>query len=157
MKLHVADLVDPSAVIPRLGSSDLRSALQEIAEGVASSYAGVDAARALRVLEQRDRLGTSGIGNGVAVPHARLAELDRIVGLVAVSPRGVDVRALDGQPARLFVALLSPARENVAHLEAMAAVARDMASARLRERLLAAGDAAEIYGVLRDAEFMTGL
>jgi nitrogen PTS system EIIA component len=154
--MRIIDFVDPAAVLFRLDSDTRAAVVGELARGLASAYPALDHARALAALEERERLGTTGIGRGVAVPHGKLREAEAVVGCVALSRQGVDVGAPDRRRARIFVAVLSPARQRTAHLAAMATIARELASQTLRRRLLAAADAAEVYGVLADAAFIAG-
>ena len=152
--MRIIDFVDPTAVIFRLESEARPEVVRELAWGLADAYPRLDPAAALSALEQRERLGTTAIGHGVAVPHGKLPKGDAIVGLIALSRRGVDVAAPDRRPARIFVAFLSPSRKRTAHLDAMASIARELSSQALRRRLLAAADASEVYGLLSDAAFI---
>ncbi len=152
--MRIIDFVEPGAVRFRLDSDTRAGVIGELARGLASAYPALDPARVRAALEERERLGTTGIGRGVAVPHGKLAGAEAVVGFVALSRRGVDVAAPDRRPARIFVAVLSPARQQTAHLAAMATIGRELASQALRRRLLEAADAAEVYGVLADAAFI---
>ncbi len=152
--MRIVDFVEPAAVLFRIDAIRRRHALEELATGLARSYDGLDPARVLALLAERERLGTTAIGNGVAVPNATSPHFERLVGLVGLAPHGIDVAAADRQPARIFVAVLSPTRERLRHLEAIEAVERELGHAPLRERLLAAQDADEVYGVLADADIV---
>jgi PTS system nitrogen regulatory IIA component len=154
--MRITDFVAPAAVLHRLGSTTRPEVIEELARGLSAAYPPLAAPRILAALVERERLGTTGIGNGVAVPHGKLSGTDAVVGMVALAGSGVDVGAPDGRPARVFVAVLSPPRNPTAHLEAMAAIGRDLGNAALRKRLLAAANADEIYGILADAAFIAG-
>jgi PTS system nitrogen regulatory IIA component len=154
--MRITDFVSPGAVLFRLRSERRDGVIDELARGLAAAYPGLDEVRVRAALEERERLGTTGIGHGVAVPHGKVLEAKAVVGMLALSSQGVEVAAPDRRPARIFVAVLSPARQRTAHLEAMATIARELASSRLRKRLLAAADGTEVYGVLSDAAFIAG-
>jgi PTS system nitrogen regulatory IIA component len=152
--MRIIDFVDPAAVLFRLESDTRVGVVGELARGLADAYPDLDRARAQSALEDRERLGTTGIGHGVAVPHGKLSRAHAVVGLIALSQRGVDVAAPDRRPARIFVAVISPVRRRTMHLEVMATIARELGSQALRRRLLTAADPAEVYGVLADASFI---
>jgi nitrogen PTS system EIIA component len=154
--MRFTDFVAPGAVLFRLSSARRDGVIGELASAIAAAYPALDEARVHAALKERERLGTTGIGHGVAVPHGKVREVKSVVGLVALSSRGVDVAAPDRRLARIFVAVLSPVRPRTAHLAAMATIARDLASPELRKRLLAAADSGEVYGVLSDAAFLAG-
>jgi PTS system nitrogen regulatory IIA component len=154
--MRITDFVDPCAVVFRLRAATREEVLREMAEALAVAHPELRADRVLAVLQERERLGTTGIGQGVAVPHAKLENLSCIVGLVALADQGIDVAAADGRPARIFVAVLSPLRTRTGHLEAMATIGRELGSEPLRRRLLAARGPGEVYGLLADSQIIAG-
>src|SRR5215471_19578810 len=117
------DLVSPNAIIPALKVNGKKQALQEIA-AKAAELTGQNEKAVLEILLQREKLGSTGVGNGVAIPHGKLPKLGKLFGLFARLARPVDFEALDGQPVDLVFLLLAPEGAGADHLKAIARVAR---------------------------------
>jgi nitrogen PTS system EIIA component len=145
--MTLTDLVAPQAVIPSLKVNNKKQALQEIA-----AKASVISERPERdifdVLIQREKLGSTAIGNGIAIPHGKLVKLNRLVGLFARLDRAIDFDALDGQPVDLIFVLLAPEGAGADHLKALARIARMLRDHELANKLRDARDAEAIYAVL---------
>ena len=108
---------------------------------MAAAEPGVEAERLLQVLVERENLQSTGIGDGVAIPHGKLPGLSRLLAGFARSPRGVDFESIDGQPTYLFFVLVAPESSTGAHLKALARISRVFKDPEFRRRLLAAPDA----------------
>src|SRR5207302_4707991 len=121
--MQIADLLTPRSVVPQLRAAGKKQALQEIARR-AATITGCSERQIYDVLTERERLGSTGIGRGVAVPHGKLAELPRLYGLFARLERPIPFEAVDDQPVDLVFALLAPAEGGAAHLRALARVSR---------------------------------
>ena len=145
--MPLSDLVAPQAVIPALKVNNKKQALQEIAAR-AASLAGLTEREILDVVQQREKLGSTGIGNGIAIPHGKLAKLAQLFGLFARLDRPIDFEALDGQPVDLVFLLLAPESAGADHLKALARVARLLRSAETTKMLRDSRDAEAIYAVL---------
>jgi PTS system nitrogen regulatory IIA component len=143
--MQIAEVLAESLVIPALKGQTKGSVLQELAESVAAHHPKIDPGRLLRALWERERLSSTGIAVGVALPHAKLSELTRIVGAVGRHPDGVDFESLDGTPTRLFFLLVAPADSTGEHLKALAQVSRLIGDAEFRERLMQTADRGELY------------
>ena len=132
--MHIADLLAPNGVVLRGGASSKRQALHAVAEAAAQAM-GVDQTRVFEALLEREALGSTGLGSGVAVPPARLKEIDRVsAGFVRLdSPVAYD--AVDDRPVDLLFALFAPPKDGAEHLRALAAASRALRSAELREQL----------------------
>jgi PTS system nitrogen regulatory IIA component len=131
------DLILPKAVLPRLGVVNKRQALSALAEALAQA-ADIDPRAAFDAVLMRERLAGTGIGEGVAIPHARLAGLEKpIAGFARLDPP-IDFDALDGRPADLVCMILAPDDRGGDHLKALARVSRALRHADVRERLRAA-------------------
>jgi PTS system nitrogen regulatory IIA component len=141
------DLVSPNAVIPALRVNGKKQALQEIAAKAAELTGQSDRA-ILEILLQREKLGSTGVGNGVAIPHGKLPKLPRVFGLFARLERAVDFEALDNQPVDLVFLLLAPEGAGADHLKALARVARLLREGDVARKLRDSNDAAAIYAVL---------
>lgn len=137
------DLVLTDAIAPRLTASSRRQALQMLAESLAKA-AGLDPRAVFDAVLLRERLSGTGIGEGVAVPHARVAGVTRPIGAFARLDPAQDFDALDGRPSDLVFMLLAPPDRGADHLKALARVSRFFRRAEIREKLRAARGAAEL-------------
>ena len=150
--MKIADLLTDRVVIPELQAGDKAEALDEMTTVLAEAHPGIDRARLREMLEDRERLGSTGIGGGVAIPHARLPGLTGVLAVFGRSSRGVDFDAVDGAPTRLFFLLVAPEDSSGMHLKALARIARLLKEQTVREQLLACDDRAELLRIIRDAE-----
>ena len=141
------DLVSPNAIIPAMNVNGKKQALQEIA-AKAASLTGQNEKAILEILLQREKLGSTGVGNGVAIPHGKLPKLGNVFGLFARLERAVDFEALDGQPVDLIFLLLAPEGAGADHLKALARVARLLRDPEVARKLRASNGAEAIYAVL---------
>jgi nitrogen PTS system EIIA component len=133
----LSDLLAPTAILPKAHASSKRQALQAICETLAES-AGLDARAIFDAVLLRERLSGTGMGEGVAIPHARAAGVKHPIGAFARFDPPVDFEALDGRPADLVFLLIAPADRGADHLKALARIARFLRRAEVRERLRAA-------------------
>jgi nitrogen PTS system EIIA component len=141
------DLVAPEAVVPSLRVNSKKQALQELAAR-AAAICGRNEREIIEVLLQRERLGSTGIGSGIAIPHGKLAKLDRLYGVFARLERPVDFESLDGQPVDLMFLLLAPEAAGADHLKALARIARLLRDPEIARKLRESRDAAALYAVL---------
>lgn len=145
--MTLTDLVAPQAVIPSLKVNNKKQALQEIA-AKAASISDCSERDIFDVLMQREKLGSTAIGNGIAIPHGKLGKLNRLIGLFVRLDRPIDFDALDGQPVDLIFVLLAPEGAGADHLKALARIARMLRDHELANKLRDARDAEAIYAVL---------
>jgi PTS system nitrogen regulatory IIA component len=145
--MPTAELVAPNAIIPALKVNGKKQALQEIAAR-AAELLGQDERAIFEILLQREKLGSTGVGNGVAIPHGKLAKLNNVFGLFARLERPVDFEALDGQPVDLIFLLLAPEGAGADHLKALARVARLLRDGEVARKLRDSRDAEALYAVL---------
>jgi nitrogen PTS system EIIA component len=145
--MTMTELVTPEAIIPSLRVSSKKQALQELAQR-AATMTGLNERSIFEVLLQREKLGTTGVGNGVAIPHGKLTELKTIFSLFARLERPIDFEAMDGQPVDLLFLMLAPEGAGAEHLKALARVARLLRQDETVSKLRASRDAESIYAVL---------
>jgi PTS system nitrogen regulatory IIA component len=145
--MPTSDLIAPNAIIPALKVNGKKQALQEIAAKAAVLTGQSDRA-ILEILLQREKLGSTGVGNGVAIPHGKLPKLGKVFGLFARLERPVDFEALDGQPVDLVFLLLAPEGAGADHLKALARVARLLRDPEIARKLRESRDAEALYAVL---------
>lgn len=142
----LSDLIVPEAISPRLNAPSRKQALQAMAESLARAT-GLDARAIFDAVLIRERLSGTGVGEGVAIPHAPVAGVTRPIGGFARLDPPVDFDALDGRPADLVFMLLAPPDKGADHLKALARVARFLKRADIRERLRAARGAEELQAL----------
>ena len=145
--MPTTDLVAPNAIIPALKVNGKKQALQEIA-AKAAALTGQSEKAILEILLQREKLGSTGVGNGVAIPHGKLPKLGQVFGLFARLERAVDFESLDGQPVDLIFLLLAPEGAGADHLKALARVARLLRDPEVARKLRSSSDAEALYAVL---------
>ena len=143
----LTDLVAPTAVIPALKVNGKKQALQELSAR-AAELTGLDERVVFETLMQREKLGSTGVGNGIAIPHGKLAKLPRMFGLFARLDRAIDFEALDGQPVDLVFLLLAPEGAGADHLKALARVARVLRDPDVASKLRDSRDTDALYSVL---------
>src|SRR6201988_4169242 len=143
----LTDLVAPNGVIPALKVNSKKQILQELA-AKAAELSGQSERTVLETLQQREKLGSTGVGNGIAIPHGKLPKLNKLFGLFARLDRPVEFEALDGQPVDLVFLLLAPEAAGAAHLKALARVARLLRDPDVARKLRESRDAEALYAVL---------
>jgi PTS system nitrogen regulatory IIA component len=143
----LTDLVAPNAIVPALKVNSKKQALLELA-GKAAELSGQSERTILEILQQREKLGSTGVGNGIAIPHGKLPKLNKLFGLFARLERPVDFEALDGQPVDLVFLLLAPEGAGADHLKALARVARLLRDPDIARKLRESRDAEALYSVL---------
>ena len=145
--MPLTDLITPSSVIAGLKVNSKKQLLQELAAR-AAELSGQGERTILEILQQREKLGSTGVGNGIAIPHGKLPKLDRLFGLFARLDRPIDFEALDDAPVDLVFLLLAPENAGADHLKALARVARLLRDAEIARKLRGSRDAEALYAVL---------
>jgi len=145
------DLVAPNAIIPALKVNGKKQALQEIAAKAAALTGQSDRA-ILEILLQREKLGSTGVGNGVAIPHGKARSADHMMAACAVSPEGLDFDAEDGQPATLFVLFVSPEHAATLHVKVLANISRLLKEESVRKSLREARSPEDFLAAVQNAE-----
>ena len=134
--MDIADLIYPEGVVASLRVTSKKQALQELAKR-AAEITGQPERAIFEVLVERERLGTTGVGDGVAIPHGKLPDLERLYGLFARLEKPIDFDAIDEQPVDLICLLLAPETAGADHLKALARVSRLLRDQSVREKLRA--------------------
>ena len=143
----LSGLLTVDRVLVDLDAKSKRQVLQKLAKRLAEAL-NLDKDSILRALLERERLGTTGIGDGLAIPHAKLAELDQVVGFFVRLREPVDFDALDDRPVDMVFCLLAPAGSGAEHLKALARVARVFRDEKLCDRLRSAANGTGTYNLL---------
>ena len=147
--MDISDILSPHMVFERVKAPSKKKLITEIA-GFAAGAAGLDADKVFDALWQREKLASTGVGHGVAIPHARMAKLEKLVGVFVHLDEAIDFEAIDSAPVDLVFALLTPAEAGADHLKALARISRLMRNAAVCEKLRAANDRSQIYALLTE-------
>ncbi len=145
--MEISDFLSPDAVVVDLAAASKKQALQALSQRVAR-VAGLEERAVFDVLLERERLGTTGVGKGIAIPHGKIANLDRIYGLFARLKPPVPFESLDDEPVDLVFLLLAPAAAGADHLKALARISRLLRNPAQCEKLRKAPDARTVYSLL---------
>ncbi len=146
--MKITDFLTLERVIADLSGKEKSEVLEEMANQLADKPSGLDPAQVLRVLQDREKISTTAIGEGVAIPHGKLPTVGKISGLFARSLHGVDFASLDGGPTYLFFTLIAPQDAAADHLKALARISRLLKDPDLRRRLLTAGSSQDLYDII---------
>jgi PTS system nitrogen regulatory IIA component len=150
--MRITDLLPEALVLPDLQGQSKGEVLLELAQPMSVQYPQIDAGRLVDVLWERERLGSTAIGDGIAIPHGKLPGLKSVRAAFGRHLRGVDFDSLDGQPTKLFFLLVAPDDSVGQHLKALARVSRLLKDAAFRAHLLAASDRADLYRQIREED-----
>ncbi|MBI5047785.1 MAG: PTS sugar transporter subunit IIA [Deltaproteobacteria bacterium] len=146
--MRLIDILNRDCIIPDLKGRDKREALEEMVEELTFRVGGFNKERLLEVILERERLGSTGIGYGVAIPHARLKGLNSIIIFFGRSISGIEFQALDEKPAHLFFLIAAPEDSTTTHLKILARISRLLKDAVFRDKLMAASTREEIYDII---------
>ncbi|WP_131196400.1 PTS IIA-like nitrogen regulatory protein PtsN [Lichenihabitans psoromatis] len=145
--MALTDLISAAAIIPALRANTKKTALQDMSER-AATVSGLPARDIYDAVLQREKLGSTGVGKGVAIPHGKLATCGKIFGVFARLERPIEFDALDGEPVDLAFLLVAPESAGADHLKALAKIARVLREPHVTTKLRAARDAASIYAII---------
>jgi nitrogen PTS system EIIA component len=150
--MKIAEFLSPHAVISDLTAHSKPDVLNELSACLARTQPALKADRLVEVFKDRERLGSTGIGEGVAIPHGKLNGLTHLCASFGVSRDGVDFEAIDGKPTHLFFALVAPENSAGIHLKALARISRLFKNANFRKAILDAKGAQEIYRLIAEED-----
>lgn len=150
--MKITDFLSVQTVIAALAQQEKNAVLEELAGWLAAAHPHLDATNVLRVLREREKISTTAIGEGVAIPHGKLPGLERIFAVFARSSEGVDFNSLDGGPTHLFFVLIAPEGAAADHLKALARISRLLKDAAFRHRLMAAKSTQELFTLIAEED-----
>jgi PTS system nitrogen regulatory IIA component len=151
--MKITDILAEDMVVSALRGRTKGDVIDELAGVVAEHHRGeIDHGRLVQALEDRERLNSTALGEGVAIPHGKLPGLKRVVAAFGRSPAGVDFSSLDGKPTHLFFLLVAPEDSAGAHLKALARISRLLKDEAFRARLMNASNGADLYRTIREED-----
>jgi nitrogen PTS system EIIA component len=150
--MKVVDFLRPDLVIPELHGGAKGDVLAEMATHLARNQVGIDSEVLRRVLEERELLASTAIGDGIAIPHGKLDSVNQLVGTLGRSVKGLEFDSIDGKPTHLVFMLVAPASSTGIHLKALARLSRLFRDALFRQRLIEAPDASAMYRVITEED-----
>jgi PTS system nitrogen regulatory IIA component len=151
-KLRILDFLDPVAITIDLAATTKRGVLEELVGLLAQDHKVKDATAAVEVLMEREKLGSTGIGQGIAIPHAKTDQASEVTAAFGLSRRGVQFDSLDGEPVYIFFLLLAPPDAAGMHLKALARISRLLKDKFFRQSLRDVKDAADVLKIIRDED-----
>ncbi len=149
--MKILDTLQEKAIIAELHATDKKGVLEELSAPIAET-SGIDHAEMVRILLERERLGSTGIGNGIAIPHGKSPSVKSLLMGFGRSRRGIDFEAVDGKPAHLFFLLLASEDSTGAHLKMLARISQLLKNIEFTERLMQAADCRELYRVIQEED-----
>ena len=150
--MKIEDILAQDLVLSDLTARSKTDVLIELATAVARRHPELDRERLVQALEDRERLNSTALGEGVAIPHGKLSGIKRVFAAFARSKQGVDFHSLDGEPTHLFFLLVAPEDSAGAHLKALARISRLLKDESFRTRLMQAPDATALYETIRQED-----
>jgi len=150
--MKIADILQENLIIPALKATTKGEALDEMTRVLANVHPEIDLEELRRVLAEREQLGSTAIGGGIAIPHGKLPGLDRVLAAFGRSPSGIDFESVDGAPTRLFFLLVAPEDSSGMHLKALARISRLLKEESVRARLLTCNDSTELFRIMREED-----
>ena len=150
--MKITDILSPDMVVADLKGATKPQVLNELAKAIANKFTDIKLGDLNAVLAERERLGSTAIGDGIAIPHGKLRGVPKIIGVFGRHADGVDFDSLDGGPSQLFFVLVAPEDSTSLHLKALARVSRLLKEGSFRSRLLAAKDSAELYSLIKEED-----
>lgn len=150
--MRLGSLTRPELIFPDLPATDRSGVLSAFADRLAQVGLVRNAADLFQKLWEREQLGSTGVGSGIAIPHCKLKGLQHGVVAIGLVPAGVDFEAADGQPVKVFFLVVSPSESPAEHLQVLAAISRWVKADRHAEKILALSGPQEIYDFLRREE-----
>lgn len=152
MSMKISELLNPQAIVADLQARDKNRALTELTDALLTCDSSLNRDDVIAVLLEREKLGSTGIGDGVAIPHGKLAGIPELMLAFGKSRTGVDFESMDGQPAHLFFLLVAPEESVGVHLKTLARISKLLKDSTVRQKLLDATDQNAIYQVILDEE-----
>ncbi|VAW38176.1 PTS IIA-like nitrogen-regulatory protein PtsN [hydrothermal vent metagenome] len=146
--MMVSDVLAKEFIMPELVSTEKRELLDEMSGNISELVGGLDREELLEVLLEREKLGSTGIGHGVAIPHAKIKGIERVIVSMGISGSGVDFQSMDDKPVHIFFLIIAPEQSSAAHLKVLSGISRLLKDAAFRNKLMKAESRGDIYNTI---------
>ena len=150
--MRILDILDNDFIISDLTAQNKKDVLQELTSVLVEKRKNIEQEPLVEILLEREKLGSTGIGDGIAIPHGKLKELDRIVASFGRSLKGLDFQSMDGKPTFLFFLLVAPENSGGVHLKALARISRLFKDVSFRKKLLEARSREDIFQIITEED-----
>jgi nitrogen PTS system EIIA component len=150
--MKIVDFIREDLILPQLDSTQKLEVLDELARHLAERHDGVTKDDLVKVLVERERLASTAIGEGIAIPHGKLDSVGKLVACVGRAREGIDFDSMDGRPTHLFFVLVAPENSTGVHLKALARISRLFKDTDFRTRLMAAPDASDMFKIIAEED-----
>jgi PTS system nitrogen regulatory IIA component len=150
--MKILDLLSMDSIVPELKGRTKKQVLEELIDAVKQNKPSIDRDQLMRVLLERERLGSTGIGDGIAIPHGKLRDIDDLVLSFGRSTEGIDFESMDGKPVHLFFLLVAPETCAGIHLRALARIARLLKNGTVRKRLAKVDSREDIFSIIQQED-----
>jgi PTS system nitrogen regulatory IIA component len=149
--MKILDVLEHEAILFELKASDKKGVLEELVAPISSKF-NIDKNEFVRILLEREKLGSTGIGGGIGIPHGKMKELDRLILGFGLSKKGVNFESIDGRPTHIFFLLITPENSTVLHLKLLARISRLLKNEPFKQRLIGASDIHEIIAAIQEED-----
>ena len=150
--MKILDILAKDSIVPELKGRTKKQVLEELIEAVQQNKPSIDRDSLMKVLLERERLGSTGIGEGIAIPHGKLRDIDDLVLSFGRSSEGIDFESMDGKPVHLFFLLVAPETCAGVHLRALAKIARLLKNGTVRKRLAKVDNREDIFSIIQQED-----
>jgi len=153
--MKISDFLNPELILPELAARTKEEVLRELAVRIAGNFPKLSEENLLRILQEREKLGSTGIGDGFAIPHGKSSAIDRMIISFGRSRVGIPFDSLDGKPAHYFFVLIAPENSAGDHLKALAKISRFLKNSLFKESLAKADGQTELHQLIQDQDDLT--
>jgi nitrogen PTS system EIIA component len=150
--MKILDILEVNSIVPELKGRTKKLVLEELIDAVKQHKPHIDSDRLMKVLLERERLGSTGIGDGIAIPHGKLKDIEDLVLSFGRSAEGIDFESMDGKPVHLFFLLVAPEACAGIHLRALAKIARLLKNGTVRKRLAKVDNREDIFSIIQQED-----
>jgi len=149
--MKILDVLRKETILTDLKAKDKKGVIEELVASV-SQTTGINSRELVQVLLERERLGSTGIGGGIGIPHGKLANLESLIMGFGLSPQGVDFESMDGRPTHLFFLLITPENSTGLHLKFLARISRILKNDSFKKKLMKAASSNEVYSIIGEVD-----
>lgn len=150
--MRLTDYISPKSIKTDLEGENKEEVIEELVESLSESMECCEEDQIFEAVMSREREATTGLENGIAIPHAKCDAVDRLRIAIGISEKGVDFEALDGKPSQLFFLMIAPSSEAGPHVQAIARIVKMIGIEGVREKLMKAGNAERVLEIIDDVE-----